>query len=254
MIHASEAGHYYWPDGRPAYQVPGSKPDILVSPDIRHARKLGLLPSVTGIIKLAAAPGLERWKADQLMMAALTLPRLPNEPESTWIARVRIDAQEQAKNAAERGTAIHKAIQERDRDGEYGKHVIGVGTAINSLFGRFGLFTWTAERSFAHPLGFGGKVDDHTDGIILDYKTKEFSPDTKLETYDEHAQQLAAYRIGLGMPQARCAIVYVSVTVPGLAQVIEIDEDKLKRGWACFTALLAYYKAKTGYDPTKVAT
>ena len=36
-------------------------------------------------------------------------------------------------------------------------------------------------------------------------KTKEFGKDDKIDVYDEHLMQLAAYRVGLGMPFARCA-------------------------------------------------
>lgn len=241
MTHASESGHWYYPDGKPAYQVQGAKG--LVTPDIRHARKFGLLPGVTTIIRQAAAPGLERWKQQQILLAAMTLPRGPEQSESDWMQAVARDAQEQGRNAAERGTAIHKAIQERDLKGEYAEHVIGTLKELKTAFNGAEFIT---EQSFAHPLGFGGKVDDHApqSGIVLDYKTKEFGPDAELDTYDEHHMQLAAYREGLGMPNAKCAIVYVSVTVPGLAKVLELGYHELEQGWGMFQALLTYFKVK----------
>ena len=51
------------------------------------------------------APQLERWKRNQVLLAALTLPRQPDEQETAWLARVESDWQEQGKKAAERGTA-----------------------------------------------------------------------------------------------------------------------------------------------------
>lgn len=82
--------------------------------------------------------------------------------------------------------------------------------------------------------------------MVVDFKTKEFNEDAKLATYDEHAMQLAAYREGLKMPDARCAIVYVSVIVPGLVRVMELEQEELKQGWEMFNGLMNYWYAKTG--------
>jgi hypothetical protein len=254
--HASEAQHWYDPkDGSPAYEVRGAN-GLMRPATLRDARKLGLVPSVTGIINCCAKPGLIRWCEQQVLLAAMTLPRSPDEPESDWMARVMRDSKEQAKKAAERGTAIHAAIQGFFEDyapqpGHF-DHCIGVRDILQTYFGRSG---WVAEKAFAHPLGFGGKVDLHAMGnpeVVADFKTKEFGPDDDLKTWDEHAMQLAAYREGLGMPLARCAIVYVSVTVPGLARVLEISQAELANGWAMFQGLLQYWKAKNEYWPEKV--
>ena len=58
--------------------------------------------------------------------------------------------------------------------------------------------------------------------------------------------QLAAYRVGLVMPQARCANAFVSVSVPGLVHLVEWSEDDLQKGWRMFHGLLNYWYAKTG--------
>ena len=63
--------------------------------------------------------------------------------------------------------------------------------------------------------------------------------------------QLAAYRVGLGITDARCAIVYVSVSQPGVSRLIEIDAEKLSRGWQMFRGLLAYWQAKNKYWPSE---
>jgi hypothetical protein len=73
MTHAAESLHWYDRDGKPAYTVK-AKDGSDRPATLRDARKLNLVPSVTTIIRCAAAPGLELWKANQLMMAALTLP------------------------------------------------------------------------------------------------------------------------------------------------------------------------------------
>jgi hypothetical protein len=204
---------------------------------------------VTGIIRCADRPGLNRWMQQQVLHAALTLPLVQGETEDDYLARIMQDSREQANKASERGTAIHAAIQGyfecKTPVDSYKVHVKGAVDAIMT----WAPAQWTAEKSFAHVLGFGGKIDLHSDLCVCDFKTKEFDEVTKLDTWDEHAMQLAAYREGLGMPKARCAIVYVSVTTPGLARVIEISQDELDRGMNMFCSLLGYWKAKNKYWP-----
>jgi hypothetical protein len=79
---------------------------------------------------------------------------------------------------------------------------------------------------------------------VADIKTKEFSDPDKVDLYDDHLMQLAAYRVGLGIPAARCANVFVSRSVPGLVVVKEWEEKDLKRGWAMFCALLQFWQLK----------
>lgn len=256
MTHASEGlTHWYDRQGRPCYTIKGANGNDRPT-TLRDARKLGYVPSVTTIIKCADKPGLNRWQLDQMMHAALTLPRLHAEPEADWISRVWTDSKETAKKAAEKGTAIHTAIQgyfegylDASTKAETEPYILGTVDALNDWYPDF---AWEAERSFAHLLGFGGKVDisHHAAAFVADFKTKEFGPDADLKTWDEHAMQLAAYRIGLGMPTSKCAIVYVSVTVPGLARLIEIPEKELEKGWQMFQGLLAYWKAKQNFDPS----
>lgn len=251
MTHIAESMHWYAPDGSPAYEVVGvngkTRPATL-----RDARKMNLVPSVTSIIKCAAAPALERWKQTQVLHAALTLPTIEGESEDDYLARIWKDSREQGKKAAERGTAIHAAIQGnfegQPPDPDFWPHVKATAEAVKA----WADCEWSAERSFTHRYGFGGKCDLSTrfdDGFVLDFKTKEFSAETKLQTWDEHAMQLGAYRIGLGLPAARCAIVYVSVTNPGLVRLLELPEDDLRQGWNMFQGLLQYWQAKNQYWP-----
>jgi hypothetical protein len=252
MTHAAEWGHWYDRDGASRYTVIGKNGKERPT-TIRDAKENGWLPSVTGVIKCAAAPGLERWKLDQMLHAALTLPRKDAEAEADWIKRVWQDSQETAKKAAERGTAIHAAIQgfwqKETPDATYTPHIQGVCAALEDHF-KLDPECAIVEQSFASPLGYGGKVDFCCTSpyFVVDFKTKEFGPDDDLKTWDEQHMQLAAYRHGMEMPQARCAIVYVSVTNPGLCRLIEINEPELTRGWRCFYSLLQYWKAVKGYE------
>ena len=248
MAHVAESTHYYTRDGKPAYTVIGANGKERDT-TVRDAKKLGLVPSVTTVIRCAAAPGLEYWKTQQAILAALTLPKIEGEKDDDYLARILKDSKEQAKKAAERGTAIHAAVQgyyEGEQPSpEFWPHIQGARNAVSDWIGEQ---EWKPERSFASTLGFGGKADLSCSAAVLDFKTKEFGPEADLKTWDEHAYQLAAYREGLGVPQARCAIVYVSATVPGLARLIEIQEPELVRGWKCFYSLLQFWKSKNGFD------
>mgnify|MGYP001611741959 FL=1 len=242
MTHPSEAGHWYDKDGKPCYEVPYADPSKGLRPaTLGDAKKLGLYPGVTTIIREAAKPGLERWKQEQILLAALTLPKIEGEPEADYIARIIRDSQEQGKQAAAQGTEIHAAIEGRNIAGAFSDYVFEAVTAVQTWMPGT---EWTQEQSFSHPSGFGGKVDDHTTNALVDYKSTD-KPLETLKLWDEHAQQLAAYREGLGMPQARCAIVYVSRLKPE-ARLIEIPEKDLQRGWDMFQALLSYFYARTG--------
>lgn len=248
IVHAAESGHWYAPDGSPMYEIRGANGKLRPT-TLRDARKLGLLPSVTTIIKCAAAPGLENWKQNQVLLAALTLPRNSGENDESFCARVIHDSQEQSRKARDRGTDIHAAVQGhfegQSPAPEFWPHVKAVADEVNALGSG-----WIAERSFGHVMGFGGKCDLHSQSWVIDFKTKEFGPDDELKTWDEHAMQLAAYRRGLGIADAKAAIVYVSTTVPGCVRLLEIDEADLHRGWGMFSALLAYWQAKSNYWPS----
>jgi hypothetical protein len=218
---------------------------------------MNLVPSVTTILKVVAKPGLELWKLEQMLLAALTLPQRPNEPEKDFIARVVADSKETGKQAAELGTRIHESIEGWMNGVRPVEHDDIAKAFEESIFNHFKTHPfqpWLTERSFASPMGYGGKVDLYCEadehaplGIVLDAKTKDFGPDDKVEAYDENLLQLAAYRHGLGVPNARCANVFCSRTHPGLVKVIEWPEEDLVKGWEMFQCLLTYWKLKNNF-------
>jgi hypothetical protein len=237
----SESGHWYLPDGSPAYRIVGKNGKERNS-TVKDAREHGLLPSVTTIIGCASKPSLDVWKQQQAILSALTLPRLEGESEEDWLSRVVADSKETAKQAAERGTQIHGVIEafyEGIYIPELPPYVRAVENAINE---HFGSQLWISEKSFAYG-GFGGKCDlVAKSGFVVDFKTTEKDLD-KLDYFFDHQMQLSAYRQGFEMPKARCAIVYVNA-LQNKAKLVEIPEDDLRIGWECFTHLLAFYRAK----------
>ena len=239
----SESGHWYKKDGTPAYTVVGKTGERPAT--LRDARKLGLLPSTTGVIRQLSSAGLDLWKQQQVLLSALTLPRLPDEPEADWLKRVMQDSRATGREAAERGTAIHAIIQSWFEGVYMPEKPPYINTIVDTLNNAFGSQLWLSERSFGHPLGYGGKCDLMAKaGFVVDFKTKDTDLD-KVDVYFEHEMQLAAYREGLGVPNARCAIVFVNGTT-NQVKLIEIEQDRLQKGWECFEHLLRVYQIKNG--------
>ena len=111
LIQRQAASHWYLRDGRAFHEIAkrdgsGNRPVTLAD-----ARKVMALPSVTNVLGVLAKPGLDAWKIEQGIMAALTLPRLGEEPLDVFAHRVVADMGEQVEKAADFGSAIHAACE-----------------------------------------------------------------------------------------------------------------------------------------------
>jgi hypothetical protein len=253
--------HWYDRSGKPAYSTNGRDTTL------RDARKLGYVPSVTTVTSVMAKAALTDWMVKQGILAALTLPRLDGEGDDAFIARVLEDSRQQAKAAAEEGSRIHDACEKLVKgepfDPKYDAHAQAAVAELHRLFPD--VTDWVAEKSFAHPLGFGGKVDLHSpsSGIVADYKTKDgdFSDGKRLH-YDQNIQ-LAAYQVGLGLawtaiedkyartfgkPFVFCANIFVSRTHPGAVASHVWSADDIADGWRTFAAALELWKIVKGYN------
>ena len=245
--YASESGHFYKRNGEPAYTYLNAKGEEK-NTTLREARKFGWYPSVTSIIGLAAKFGLDQWKQEQTILACLTLPKIEGESEADFIKRLREDAKAQAKQAAGKGTEIHGYIErgfrgditEEENGFEYYKSV------YKTLYAECGVQEWSAEKSFASPLGYGGKVDLHSAEYLIDFKGTD-KPLESLKFWDEHCQQLSAYDAGIPPDGRKCGICYVHRETSE-SRLVWIDEKELIKGWKCFKALLEYWWAKTGLE------
>jgi hypothetical protein len=251
----AESQHWYDRNGRPCYEQT-TKTGGLRPTDLRDARKLGLLPSVTTVLSVLAKPALTTWLVEQGIMAALTLPRIAGESERAFLDRVREDSKAQTKAAAEEGTRIHDAIEchfkRQTVPAQYAAHVSAVVDELQQLFPN--IADWRAEDSFAHELGFGGKVDLHSPstGIVVDFKGKDGDfTDGKRLAYDQHFQ-LAAYNRGLIIAPNMCANLFVSRTHPGKVASHVWKREQIDQGWQVFDAALAVWKHLKQFDPAFV--
>ena len=226
------------------YQVK-SNAGHLRNTTLRDARKYDLVPSVTTILNVAAKPGLEAWKQQQILLAAMTLPKRDDESLDAYAERVLKDSKEQAAEARDLGTAIHAKVQSAFEGGPPNESYLAVKAVLDRAYGKQ---EWVSERSFSHPQGFGGKCDLHCKVAVIDIKTKAFGPKDDPQGYDEHLMQLAAYRSGLILPEANCANVFVSTTHAGLVSLYEWTKADVERGWKMFEALLTFWQAKNNYQ------
>lgn len=255
----AESGHWYGRDGSPAYTVLGKNGQPR-NTTLRDARSFDLVPSVSGILNVAAKPGLDTWKQQQVLLAALTLPRQESESEENWLERVMMDSKQTGRVAAERGTAIHAIIQEYFEGKVVNEYAAMCDSVKEAIDGHFGKLLYLPEVSFAHQLGYGGKADLiaqaalNFDGVCIDFKTKETEDISAVDVYPEHGMQLAAYREGFKMPKARCANVFVGYKMVGGnviftgVKVIEHDPINLDRYWLMFTKLLEFWQLKNNHS------
>jgi len=187
------------------------------------------------------------------MMAALTLPAVEGESVREYEARLWEDSNAHSIEARDRGTEIHGYIEKYYLMAQKGlvttdapamPYIIAVTEALKEAFGEQ---EWKPEKSFASPLGFGGKIDLHSGAVIVDYKTKETSKITpkKAMAYAEDKMQLSAYRKGLELPEAKIANLYIGrELVDGKAVVkLEVHDDD---HWPHFDCLLNYWKLIKG--------
>jgi hypothetical protein len=253
---ASEGGtHWYDREGNPVYTVPckskNAKSEFRPT-NITDARKLDLVPSFTLIKDQISKPGLEVWKLNQMLAAALTLPRLDNEPPDDFARRVINDYKEEGRRAAERGKDLHAAIEDYVRGQSsllYQKHCEKVREALLQPPYLIDISSgdWRTEHSFASELGYGGKTDlAYDSGVIIDVKTKERIDDKKQLVWDEHPMQCAAYGYGIFNPKFRGLNVFIGVDDCEV-RVFEHTWEDLSRGWEMFKALLRYWQIKNDW-------
>ena len=249
---ASETGRFYYSDGRPAYTIVGKNGKERAT-TLRDAKALGLYVSTTTVIRMAHSHGLERWKNEQMMLAALTLPRNPGETDEAFIARVIEDSQTTTRAAADRGTLVHGAIERWLLSG--GKEAQGDAQSLVDetykacLDVGIDLLNGDPERSFAHNYGYAGKIDWSSSAAVVDFKTKGVV-DKRTKAYDEHLMQLAAYDKGLGGEPRRLLNVFIGCD-NNVVRVHEWKPEDTERGFGMFMCLLDFYKHRNNYWPNR---
>ena len=112
---SEQSCHWYFPDGRAAYEMPYADPRKgMRKTTLADARKLGLLPSVTTLMRVLHKQALVDWLIEQACLAVLTSPKLDGEALDAFVHRILHEekVQDQEGQAArDRGTEMHAAIE-----------------------------------------------------------------------------------------------------------------------------------------------
>jgi hypothetical protein len=263
LIQRQATSHWYMPNGQPFHEIakkdgPGYRPLT-----VADARRVGALPSVTNVLGVVAKPGLNAWKIEQGIMAALTLPRQLEEPLDVFAHRVVTDMGEQVEKAADFGSAIHAACElyaierQMPEDPLLREHL----TAWVEWFHENVERVASVEQVFVHSQhGYAGRVDmvallREIGWAVIDFKTQKvrrsLNGQAKPAFYETWPLQLAAYRGAiLARGDVKNSLSLVSIIIdsaqPGPVHIKVWDDTDY---FSSFLAALELWKYVKGYDP-----
>ena len=248
-----DSSHWYRKDGTACYEVPYSDPSKgMRSTTLADARKMGLLPSVTTITKVLAAPALVEWLRREAATAVATTPRNPDEPLDDFVERcLTVDAESVADAAKQLGTDVHDAIEKAMSGQPYQVELQPYVLPTILAAGSFGRVV-AAEKILVGDC-YAGKTDcilENDEAItVVDFKTTKAK---KLPTkaYPEHKLQLSAYANALGNvgnKRIRTVNIYISAIEPGKISVVE-NED-WQKDYAIFKLVCAIWQWQNSFNP-----
>ena len=264
LIERQPASHWYLRDGRPFHEIAkkdgsGNRPVTLAD-----ARKVTALPSVTNVLAVLAKPGLDAWKIEQGIMAALTLPRREDEGLDSFAHRVVTDMTAQVEKAADFGMAIHNACEvyalnkQMPEDPKLFAHLEGWKAWFDTNVERVA----SIEQVFVnHGRGYAGRVDmvallKDIGWAVVDFKTQKIKRSAKGQPkpvfYETWPLQLAAYRQAILESGAKNVKALVSVAIdsaePGPVHAYHWQGFDY---FGSFLAALELWKYVKGYDPVE---
>lgn len=272
LIQRESASHWYLPDGTPYHDVPRADGNGTRSVTLRDARKVNAMPSVTNILSVLSKPGLDAWKQEQAIMAALTLPKRDDESLDAFARRVVTDMSEQVRSAADLGSAVHAAIEVYLQTGEPPENpdilrlFQPVKLWIDEHVERIGLVETVAVHS---DFGYAGRIDlvaklkSTGTWAVIDFKTQKMKPDKKgvfqAAFYETWPLQLMAYFRALnhaGECSRRLediASVVINSVEPTPVQVKIWPRDEHEPFWQAFQCARELWCFTKGYRPAATA-
>ena len=267
--------HWYTKNGQAMHRVPG-KTVAERDTTIADARIMGLLPSVSGITKMWANPGLDRWKQDITIESALKFAiqsAYGEMDEDKLYAEIRAESNKVAGAAADLGVKIHAAIESALRFEEWENQSVEladgklvelkelVGPALDKLE-ELGIKIVETEKvvtSLSH--GYAGQMDvSYVDGDVagvLDFKSTKTKPTKKIDVRQGQSMQIAAYHHACWsskdkphfQPNHQGINLYISTTEIGRIDVVKYDAAELAKQWEGFLACLTLWRLQNNYDP-----
>lgn len=236
---------------------------------LRDARKHGYVPSVTGIIDILDKPGINIWSKKQVLLSALTLPKIEDETIDQFSERVMTDAFKEANDARETGTEVHDSIETIWNDEIPLLHYEIADKTVQAIVAYCDTEDFNPEVTVVGN-GYGGKVDLHNNDFLIDYKGKDIKDeewnkyrawrDGEAKTpprlaYPEHCMQLAAYDCAMGtvggyaIPSRRLLNVFFDRVIPGRVIIHEWTEEEADIAAKKFMLLVRFWQLERNYNP-----
>lgn len=192
-IKPDSSAHWYTGDGEARHDA-----------NLRTARKELLYPSVTTVLSAKAAPGLEAWKRNEVLLASLNLPEEIRAANNVDIAAQYImqESTRKVEKAVTRGTYVHDAIEAMFNGGNWDQDDTQLQAVAEWIDAKCVDHKWSEETLVNKGVGYAGRADtllDHEEfGLTLvDFKTQDVKKSRKGEWtpkfYDKFVFQLAAY-------------------------------------------------------------
>ena len=268
---SQESQHWYTKDGKACHTQPTKKgaKNPFRPTNIKDAKALGLLPSVSAYTKMLAAPGLERWKMAKVAETCFANPPHPGEDMDGYIRNMLEKSKEDGKGAADLGTLIHASIEALLDGNEYENQVVEYGEGqscllsdmVDPAFAKIGELDITIESAETvlvnQAEGYAGTTDvAHRSSRgkgILDWKSKRTKKDEPIYPSETHPMQIAAYFVAAfddsQFDDPYCMNVYISTTEPGRVDVVRYDRDTLVEAYKDFLCLTRLWRSQNNYDP-----
>jgi len=268
-----ESAHWYdAKTGLPCHEQPKKDGTGMTPTTLAHARKLGLVPSVTNVLsEILRKRNLESWLIEQACLTVLTAPRKDGENLDEFVRRVLQDEEQhraESQAAMDLGSEIHAAIAGMvagaEIPPELNSYVLPVAVWMNDKQAKPVLI----EKVVVGP-GYAGTTDavfemPDKSWLVMDYKTATTLPkpvkvdgkldDHRCEGWQEHELQLAAYANAIERsieeaerPVIRTANFYISTSNPGEWRICYWPVWT-EAYWA-FLHVLCYWQWSKDYKP-----
>jgi len=253
----TNSSHWYNADGETAH-TQKTKDGEERPTNLRDARKLHLLPSVTNVLGVLSKDALTSWKVNQAIIAARANPPANGETDDTYCRRISATANEQVFEAADLGSRIHKSIEAWVKSGENPPPELApyVEPVIKWLVKTEITVTHSEAILVNTKWGFAGTVDclfryGKLGRGVLDFKTRKTTPGEKVRSWETEPMQLAAYAATAygqdHIDDCLIANIIISTTEPGRVEVVKHTD--VMSHFLAFLNAAALWRYLKGYDP-----